>query len=78
MLDLIFPQIGQSKKRKRVIFGDNEEETKVIQLLAEGVRDGEEIIERAKLRAEIFNQTITMLEIKGVVRSLGANQWTLK
>lgn len=78
VLDLIFPQIGQSKKRKRVIFGDNEEETKVIQLLAEGVRDGEEIIERAKLRAEIFNQTITMLEIKGVVRSLGANQWTLK
>lgn len=78
VLDLIFPQIGQSKKRKRVIFGDNEEETKVIQLLAEGVRDGEEIIKRAKLRAEIFNQTITMLEIKGVVRSLGANQWTLK
>lgn len=78
VLDLIFPQIGQSKERKRVIFGDTEEETKVIQLLAEGVRDGEEIIERAKLRTEIFNQTITMLEIKGVVRSLGANQWTLK
>ena len=41
------------------------------------VRDGDIIVEQLKLDVSTFNQTITMLEIKGLVKSLGANYWTL-
>ena len=53
------------------------EETMILELLMQGVRDGEEIVQKAQMSAMIFNQTITMLEIKGQVRSLGMNQWCL-
>jgi hypothetical protein len=44
----------------------------------DGVKNGEEMIKKTEMPVAIFNQTITMLEIKGLVRSLGANQWMLK
>ena len=79
VVNLLFPL---SKKRKKsgqmLIFGDTAEETAIIKLLADGVREGEKMIEQAKMLPAVFNQTITMLEIKGVVMSLGANRWALK
>lgn len=80
ILDLLFPAVQKSCKKagQMLIFGDTPEETAVIKLLAEGVRDGEEIVGRLKMAVNTFNQTMTMLEIKGVVRSLGANEWVLR
>jgi hypothetical protein len=48
-----------------------------MELLAAEVRDGDEIMERLGMDVTIFNQTVTMLEIKGGIRPLGANYWTL-
>ena len=48
------------------------------QKILEGVRDGDEIRELLGMSAAEFNQTITMLEIKDIVRPLGMNNWTLK
>ncbi len=56
----------------------NPDERKVIKLLASGVKNGEEIIKRTGFAAHKFNYIITMLEVKGVVKSLGANKWILK
>ena len=76
VLDMLYP------KRKRVqqelIFGDSKEEVGILKALKNGLKNGEAIMEKLKMTAELFNQTITLMEIKGVVRGLGANNWALK
>lgn len=57
--------------------GANPAEQAILELLFNGTQDGSELQLRSELAAEDFNQTLTMLEITGKVRSLGANQWTL-
>ncbi len=79
VLGLLFPVKKRRKKPDQMlIFGDTEEETQILRALAEGLRDGEEIMTKYGMLVTIFNQTITMLEIKGLVQSLGANKWMLK
>ena len=78
LLDLLFPKRPKAGFKQTTIFGDSKEEVSLLRLMSEGVKNGEEMIEKTKMPAAIFNQTITMLEIKGLVRSLGANQWMLK
>ncbi len=58
--------------------GDTQEEKTILQLLAEGQRDGDILLENSLLNPDIFSQTLTMLEIKGLIQPLGANQWTLR
>ena len=78
VLDILFPKPKLRKNSSQLeIFGDDEKETKILQLLYQGITDGEEITEKSEISIEDFNQTITILEIKGRVRSLGANQWTI-
>ena len=79
ILRLLFPD-DYKKTRKRCqpsLFGDTDEETAILKALASGLRDGEKIAELLKMSAIRFNETITVLEIKGMVRSLGANLWSL-
>lgn len=59
-------------------FGDNDAEAAIIKLIQSGVRDGEELQRRSKIPPHEISQALTMLEVNGVVRSLGANQWTLR
>lgn len=69
------------RKRKagqaELLFGDTETETSLLRILAMGMRDGEEIAEKARVEIQEFNRAMTMLEIKGRVKALGANQWSL-
>lgn len=58
--------------------GDTPAETAIISLLQSGVRDGDELQQKSKLQAHELAEALTMLEINGLVRSLGANQWTLR
>ncbi|MCL1876796.1 DNA-processing protein DprA [Candidatus Saccharibacteria bacterium] len=53
-------------------------ETKILKLLTQGVIDGDEIMRRAHLSVVEYNTNLTMLEINGQVRALGANRWTLR
>lgn len=77
VLDALFPAVKQSKKQRREVLGDTEEEMAILMKIAEGIDDGEDIIANLGMTASVFNQTITMLEIKGMVKSLGANRWML-
>ena len=65
------------KHRQASLFGDNDVETKILQALAEGLRSGEEIMAKTLFPPEVFNEAITMLEIKSRIRSLGMNTWSL-
>lgn len=55
--------------------GDNEIESEILRLISQGLSDGEELMKSAKISPQEFSQVITLLEIKGRVRALGANNW---
>lgn len=58
--------------------GTNQLESDIIALLAKGERDGEVIQQATSADPSEFNVALTMLEINGAIKSLGANQWTLR
>lgn len=65
------------KAGKRVPKGATGEEQALLDLLAAGVSDGALLLEQSKLSVVLFNQTLTMLEIRGQIRALGGNHWAL-
>ena len=86
VLELLFPEEFLRRRKSKIAsppnqaslpIGDNEVETGILRSLAQGVSDGEDIIRMQSLPVSTFNQTMTMLELKGRVKPLGANQWML-
>lgn len=80
-LEIIAPNIAQAKSRSKqasLPFGDTPAENTILQLIASGVRDGEQLQQRSDLLASDFATALTMLEINGLIRPLGANQWTIR
>ena len=80
LVDLLFPeQVAKrhSKKllKKLLLKTETEVERAIFSLVFDGLQDGEEIIKALKLSPTEFSQTITILEIKGLVASLGMNKW---
>lgn len=80
ILELLFPEdyLKKHKKMRQAnLIGDTDIETKILQALSDGLRSGEDITNSTHLPPEVFNEAVTLLEIKSRVRSLGANNWTL-
>ncbi|MDO5451569.1 MAG: DNA-processing protein DprA [Candidatus Saccharibacteria bacterium] len=76
----LFPEDYVKKHRKlrqEQLVGDTDVETKILQAVASGARSGEEIMASTHLPPEIFNQTVTLLEVKSRLRPLGMNNWSL-
>jgi DNA processing protein len=59
-------------------FGNNSQESSVLQLLKAGHTDSAYLLTESAMEAQIFNQTMTMLELDGKIRSLGNGHWTLR
>ncbi len=68
--------LTQAIKREAPI-GSTEEETIILSLLVQGISDASELLARSGLEPQLFNQSLTMLEITGKVRPLGAGHWSL-
>ncbi|HEX6462025.1 MAG TPA: DNA-processing protein DprA [Candidatus Saccharimonadales bacterium] len=60
-----------------LLFASSPEEQVILDALQAGERDGELLHQKSGLDAATFQQTLTMLEITGKIRPLGANQWTV-
>ena len=56
---------------------NTEEERIILELLKAGVSDGALLHEQSGLGAAGFQQALTMLELSGRIRPLGANNWAL-
>lgn len=81
VLEALFPASRGRKGRRAVqmaLTGDNEAETTILGLMASGMNDGEEILAASGLTVGEFSQQLTLLEVKGRVKALGANRWVLK
>jgi DNA processing protein len=63
---------------QQTVRGSNAQEQTMLDLLLQGISDGAELLEQSRLPVNIFNQTLTMLEIGGLIHPLGANQWSLR
>lgn len=59
------------------VFGDTKEEQCIIDIIREGITALDEIQAKSQLDPIVFSQTITMLEISGKIRPLGAAHWAL-
>jgi DNA processing protein len=76
ILEVLRPQTIPTQTQ--LTLGDNETETVIISLIQSGIRDGDQLLEQSNLTASEFTQALTMMEIKGTIRALGANQWALR
>ena len=78
ILDAIAPSATQSTTDQAIIpLGETPAENTIIDLLRAGLRDGDQLQQQSGLTPADFATALTMLEINGVVRPLGANNWTL-
>jgi len=76
----LFPEdyLKKTQEQKQLrLFGDTDVETLVLQAIGNGLRTSEEIMDATHLPTEVFNQTVTLLEIKGRVLALGMGNWGL-
>lgn len=58
--------------------GDNQSESKIIELIQAGIRDGGILQAESGLPPGDFASLLSIMEINGQIRALGGNQWTLK
>lgn len=76
VLEVIAPQL--LKSQSQLALGDNPLQTQILQLLQQGIRDGDHLQTNSGATPSQFATELTMMEINGLIRNLGANQWTLK
>ncbi len=60
-----------------LLLAQTPEEQMILDLLQAGVRDGDEIQKKSKLAPDVFATHLTMLELRSVIKPLGANMWSL-
>ena len=75
ILQVVAPDLTETQTSLNL--GTNPEEILLIDILKSGIRDGEQLQQVSKLTPSVFSQTLTMLEIQGLIRGLGGNQWTI-
>lgn len=75
VIEVIAPVLLQKPKAQAL--GSTPLEASIITLISGGIRDGDELQQQSGVSAAEFSQAITMMEINGVVRALGGNNWTI-
>ncbi len=77
--DLVESIVPKNKAKQTTLpFLKDPIDNKIIKLINSGISDGDQIIAKLNLTVNDFNFHITLLEVKGIVKSLGANKWILK
>ena len=70
--------IKSAAASQKTIKSKDPDEQTLLDLLYSGTQDGSELFTRSGLDARKFNQTLTMLEIRGHIRPLGNNNWAVQ
>lgn len=68
--------IEERPVQQSLLIGSTPAEQAILDILSTGSRDTDVLMFESKLDVTEFNQTLTMLEITGKIRSLGAGQWS--
>jgi len=75
ILEVIAPELIAGQRK--FIFGDTPLEARIIALIQKGVRDGDELLAKSEATPSDFLETVTMMELKGTLKALGGNRWTI-
>ena len=78
ILNIIAPEKLQKSSSPEAPLSSTPEEAIIIKLISSGIRDGDELQQSSGLSASDFATALTMLEINGAIKPLGANNWTLR
>ena len=73
-VDQLLPKVSA---KQLTILAETKDEQTILDLLVRGVSDGDELQVESRLDPALYSQTMTMLELRGIVRPLGANRWGL-
>ncbi len=76
VLEVLAPNM--LRPQQSLTLGNTPTETQIIELIKSGIRNGDELLTLSGLSASEFAQTLTIMEIAGIIRALGGNQWTLR
>jgi DNA processing protein len=67
--------LNDKKAPKKRILPDDPDQRAVLEQIFGGISDGEKIMVALRMPADRFGVAVTLLEIGGFVKSLGANKW---
>jgi len=67
----------KSQPARPSIRGGSAHEQLILDLLSRDIHDGNQLLTSSSLSTSEFNQALTMMELTGKVKALGANQWSL-
>lgn len=78
-IDAFVEHIAPLKKqsKQQLLLAQTPEEQTLLDLIQSGISDGDELQKAARQDAITFATTLTMLELRGAIHALGANQWGL-
>ena len=76
ILEVIAPHL--LRPQTILALGDNPLQSQIIDLLQAGIRDGDALLAHTSATASQFATELTMMELHGLIHSLGGNQWTLR
>jgi DNA processing protein len=69
--------LAEAQATNRRVHGSNKQEQQLIDLMEQGITDGNKLLDLSSLATEQFNHHMTMLELTAKIRAMGANQWCL-
>lgn len=67
----------ENMPKQQLLLAENPEEQAILELIQAGISDADEIQKKTRLDPATFSTTLTMLELRGAIRPLGANHWSL-
>ncbi len=74
----VFNELNLGQISQTPVKAQSREEALIIDLLRQGVTSTQDLIEQSKLGAAQFANIVSLMEITGKVRNLGAGQWVTK
>ena len=75
VLEVIAPELIAGQRK--FVFGDTPLQARIIELIQQGVRSGDELMEKSKADASEFLEALTMMELNGTVKAIGGNRWAI-
>ena len=75
VLEVIAPELITGQRK--FVFGNTPLEAKIIQLIQQGVRSGDELLEKSEATTSEFLEALTMMELNGTVKAIGGDKWSI-
>lgn len=75
ILDIIAPHY--SPKQTALPLGNTPLEVILLALLQKGVNKGDQLLKESQANTSEYAQAMTMMELKGIIRNLGSNTWSI-